>query len=200
VLPDGGLFYLETEIVAKGEIKKLPDVEYLNECFDYDTDTGMLTWKYRPRHHFPNSNTYLSFKQFAGRQVTHTNNKGYYCVVMAGKNYLAHRVIWKILHGLDPEGGIDHKDGNPLNNKPDNLRMATQSQNMGNTAARRSNGTGFRNVHLDNDRGTYRIRVYDKNRKKIIYRRCVTLERAIEIAKELNYLVYGEFSGYKRGE
>ena len=45
--------------------------------------------------------------------------------------YRAHRVIWLLIHKKDPgEMMIDHIDGNPHNNKIDNLRVATAKQNQ----------------------------------------------------------------------
>lgn len=51
-------------------------------------------------------------------------------VKVAGKQLMISRVIWELFNGDIPEGMIiDHKDGNTLNNKPSNLRLATPSQN-----------------------------------------------------------------------
>ena len=41
--------------------KELPSQKYLLECFDYDQDTGELTWKKRPRHHFGSVGAWKSF-------------------------------------------------------------------------------------------------------------------------------------------
>jgi len=44
-------------------------------------------------------------------------------------NALAHRLVWRVVHGRIPSGlTINHKDGNPLNNHPDNLELATPSE------------------------------------------------------------------------
>jgi hypothetical protein len=34
------------------EVKNLPSIEYLRECFEVDFETGVLRWKVRPVSHF----------------------------------------------------------------------------------------------------------------------------------------------------
>jgi len=52
------------------------------------------------------------------------------CVYISYKRrkYLAHRLAWLYVHGVWPEETVDHKDGNPGNNRLKNLRLATRSQ------------------------------------------------------------------------
>lgn len=51
---------------------------------------------------------------------------------IAGKPYLMHRLLTDAQVGMS----IDHIDGNSLNNCLENLRIATQSQNIGNSVGR----------------------------------------------------------------
>lgn len=64
------------------------------------------------------------------------HSKGYHVVRVFGKTEYVHRIVWK-LHGREiPEGmEIDHRDLDKGNNAIENLRLATGSQNMGNTKA-----------------------------------------------------------------
>jgi hypothetical protein len=51
------------------------------------------------------------------------NHNGYIYVTIPGWGiYPAHRVVWKLAYGKDPEHVIDHIDGNPANNNLENLR------------------------------------------------------------------------------
>lgn len=69
-----------------------------------------------------------------------------------GVRYAEHRIIaaW---HGLDVNRNqIDHIDGNPLNNKIENLRVVTCSENLRNT--KRKSHT-FGGVHFDKSRNKW---------------------------------------------
>lgn len=71
----------------------------------------------------------------APRRVESVAKNGYLLVkvCMDGRQFTvwAHRLIWTVLRGQIPEGlQINHKDGNPKNNHPDNLELSTGAQNM----------------------------------------------------------------------
>ena len=48
------------------------------------------------------------------------------------KNYRMHRIIWMFFNGTFPIGAIDHIDRNKTNNKIENLREVTVSENQQN--------------------------------------------------------------------
>lgn len=129
-------------VVPKGaKVKPLPPQEFLRECFDFSEETGILTWRLRPVHHFENEGRSRQFnKTFAGKEAgckyqANSTQGLYYKVVNVfwnGKtaNYMVHRLVWVWLYGTIPDGlRVDHKDTNGINNRPDNLRLADLTQN-----------------------------------------------------------------------
>lgn len=57
-----------------------------------------------------------------------------------------HRFLWS-LWKLPETPDIDHKNRNGLDCRRENLRAATSSQNLGNTAKKRTNTSGFKGVY-----------------------------------------------------
>ncbi len=117
---------------------KLPPLEWLREHFEYDAKTGKLTWK-KPQ---------FRSKAKVGAEVGVTRvtqwGKRYRCFFIRGKIYQVHRVIWKMQRHEIPDGyEIDHIDGNSLNNRIDNLRCVTSSENRKNRRMARNNTTGI---------------------------------------------------------
>jgi len=117
-----------------------PSVEVLRHVLGLDPETGRLTWLHRPREMFGTQRAFMTFNsQFAGKEAfTSTDKHGYRRGAIFGRSYLAHRVVFAMVCGYW-HVEIDHRDGNPSNNRPGNLRDSTRS---GNTRNRKSNRNG----------------------------------------------------------
>jgi hypothetical protein len=146
----------------------LPPVELLRSLFDYNPETGEITWRvYRGRC--------AKVGDIAGG----VNPTGYrlICIRNGGTvNYMAHRIAWALHYGEDPyPHELDHKDLDKLNNRANNLRKATRSQNLENRAA--YSNTGEKYIHKQGK--GYRVVV-----KKKYVGRCKTLEEAVRLRDE----------------
>jgi len=89
--------------------------ELVRTIFDYHDDN--LYWKVNRRT-----------KKLINKKAGYINNRGYRCIKVNQKLYLAHRLIFLYHHGHLPEY-LDHIDLNKSNNDINNLREATSSQN-----------------------------------------------------------------------
>lgn len=100
------------------------------------------------------------------------------------------------MHWILVGKNYDHKDRNPLNNRRDNLRPATNSENARNHNKQKNNTSGFIGVHWDKDANKWKaeIRV---NKKKINLGRFIKKEDAVitRLHAELKY--FGEFAPQK---
>jgi hypothetical protein len=71
-------------------------------------------------------------------------NRRYLTTNIGGKKTLLHRLLLGLVTGNGKV--VDHQDGNPLNNRRDNLRLCTQQQNVRNSRKKSKNKSGFKGV------------------------------------------------------
>lgn len=119
--------------------RPIGSIAYLNECFTL-LENGSLVWKDRPASHFNGWYGYKGWnKKYAGKIADVDSGNGYSLVCINGVRYKSHRIVFAIANGIDPgEMQIDHKNGDKKDNRKDNLRLATQSQNSINFKGNRS--------------------------------------------------------------
>lgn len=106
--------------------------------FSYCRDTGSLFWKIKKPQVYP------------GMRAGNKNKEGYVAVRINGKDHRAHRIIWVMHNGPIPTGlEIDHIDGNPSNNRIENLRAVTHLENGKNQKLRVNNKSGATGVYFN---------------------------------------------------
>jgi hypothetical protein len=109
-----------------------------------------------------------------------------------GKTWLSmHRQIMDTPSGMD----TDHINGDRLDNRRQNLRIATRSQNMANTKAHADNikGLGHKGVSKAGKKWRARILHNGTNKHLGVFN---TAEQAAEAYKQASLSLNGEFSNY----
>ena len=104
-------------------------VERLREALNYDSATGVFT-----RRHQSGTG-----RQPAGTVAGGLRGNGYVYISIDCRSYLAHRLAWFYVHGVWPDGDLDHRDICPTPNWISNLKPKTRSGNMQNRAKPNSN-------------------------------------------------------------
>lgn len=149
--------------------KPLPSQSYLRDCFDYNPETGVITYKARPAVHFEGKTkdaaiiALLRNARMVGKSPK-PNCSGYVNVSIDSVSYRAHRVIWKLVHGYDPIG-IDHINGCKSDNRLCNLREADQSVNAKNNRMRSDNTSNFTGVYFDRARSKWTASIWADGRQ-----------------------------------
>lgn len=106
----------------------------LRSLMVFEESTGFLRWRgYANRMARPGS--------IAGS----VSNLGYVKIKINRRLYAAHRLVWFYVKGVWPNGELDHINGNRSDNRIENLREATRSENCGNSK-HKGNATGFKGV------------------------------------------------------
>lgn len=99
----------------------------IDRLLSYDAKTGDLIWKPRGIAKIDG--------RLAGKKAGRISPTGYLFVGVNYRTFLAHRVAWRLARGVWPDGEIDHVNGNRADNRLENLRVATRSENMQNVRA-----------------------------------------------------------------
>ena len=107
----------------------------------------------------PESGVFI--RRSTGKVVGHKKDNGYIHFCVDYKKYLAHRLAWLYVHGVWPNGDIDHIDGNRSNNKIENLRDVPRSTNLENMKYAKSHNksTGLLGSYLIKKTGRYTSRI-----------------------------------------
>ena len=154
----------------------------LCELLHYDPDSGEFRWRADMRSN-------VRAGDIAGCRM----RSEYWTIHIDGRNYRAHQLAWLYMKGEWGRPLIDHRDGNPLNNRWSNLRLASHTDNAANRPRLRSNTSGFKGVSFDRRRGNWIAQITYQGRRYFIGR-YPTAEEAHEAYVTAARLLCGEFA------
>jgi hypothetical protein len=162
--------------------KPLPSFSKLSQYIKYDPYCGIGVWLMPP-------NNRVKIGAIAGKI-----NNGYAKITFQRKTYMAHRLFWLLHTGYDPgQLTVDHIDQNKTNNKFNNLRLATLSEQQRNICIRANNKSGHRGVYWNAKNQKYEAQI--TNNQKLMYiGQYDTLNAAIAARQAKELEIYGEFS------
>lgn len=119
---------------------------------------------------------------------------GYWNFTYQGKALAAHRIVWELHNGPIPAGLIvDHKNRDKLNNRIENLRLATRAQNAANSTRNRALPKGVYGLGLRDGMVWYRGQV-TINKQRHTYPSTTDLDAVTAWAHGLRLEAYGEFA------
>lgn len=132
----------------------------LRELLRYEPDTGRLFWLPRPRCYSSSNRQHNAWNaKWAGREaLTATSKKGYRYGTVLTHGARAHRVAYAIFHGEWPDQ-VDHIDGDPANNRSNNLRSVTAKVNQRNMKRQERSTSGVTGVYRCKDTNRWRARI-----------------------------------------
>lgn len=155
----------------------------LRELVTYDPLTGIFRWVSRP-----------SKRVRVGDVAGGVDKKeGYVRIRLDGICYHGHRLAWFYMTGAWPSPDADHRNLRRSDNRWDNLRESTRSQNMGNAGVRVTNTSGFKGVWWDRARGKWSAEITVKY-KKYSLGRFLSATDAARAYDEAALKHFGEFA------
>jgi hypothetical protein len=120
--------------------------DYVRSILDYDPINGLFQWKYR------NDVPIVWNRMFANKQAGFRRDDGRLMITINYKHFIAARLAWLMMTGVWPQLEVDHKDTDRSNDRWDNLREATQSQNQHNKKRSKNNTSGIKGVSWSKER------------------------------------------------
>jgi len=128
----------------------------------YDPLTGKLFWRKRPLDMCPSVGQWKRWNsRWTGKEAfTAVDTHGYLKGTIFAQVLRAHRVIWLMETGAWPDADIDHVNGDRTDNRIENLRDVSRSQNRRNSALSSSNSSGVTGVFRLAEGGKWTARIF----------------------------------------
>ena len=134
--------------------------ERVVELLDYDASTGIFTWK------SDGGRGQVKADQPAGTIVETQPGRSYRYITIDQIRVRSARLAIFYVTGSWPTGDVNRADKNGLNDSYNNLRVATRSQNIGNSKLSSANSTGYKGVHYYKRTGQYTAAIKMNGKKR----------------------------------
>ena len=151
--------------------------------FNYNQNTGVLTWKVA---------TSRCIK--VGDRAGSVEGDGRVRINIKYNRYRAHRIIFLMFKGYLPEF-IDHIDGDNTNNKIENLRECTKSENSWNAKLAKTNKSGVKGVYQHKTSRSWIAYISHKGRQMQIGS-FKTIDEASKAVRDKRNELHGEFANH----
>jgi hypothetical protein len=161
------------------------DATRLRQILEYDPDTGIFLWLAPSKHHAE------KVGKVAGVS-TPSNGKFYVKISIDGKKYSRSRLAFLYMTGRWPTEFIDHINGNSLDDRWQNLREASATQNAWNHKTRKRSKDLPMGVRQD-VRGKYVARI-GHNKTLITIGTFDTVQAAQDAYQNERSVRYGKFA------
>lgn len=119
--------------------RPMPSQAFIKEWLHYSPETGFFTRIKNPS----------TGPRICGEPAGTRRKYGYIYIGLKGLGQLAaHRLAWAYVHGAIPDNvEIDHVDGDPSNNRIENLRLASSSEQKRNKKVQSNNRSGLKGAY-----------------------------------------------------
>lgn len=121
--------------------------EKLRDVLEYNSKTGKFKWRVKRQG--------VKLDKSAGV----VNGAGYEQIQIDGKRYLSHRLAWLYSYGEWPKGILDHVNRDRSDNRIENIREATRSENSVNAKVRSNNRIGLKGVSFNKQRNKFMAKI-----------------------------------------
>jgi hypothetical protein len=161
-----------------------------HRLFEYRN--GLLFWKIRPLSDFKTIGRCIQWNERYGHKQVGSCAGKYVNVAINKIRYQAHRIIFLMHYGYQPTI-VDHINRKTQDNRIENLRAATFTENLRNAKAPKTNTSGYKNVvwHKQRCKWNVRLTINHKNKSFGLYD---DIELANLVAHEARNKYFGSFA------
>jgi hypothetical protein len=166
------------------------DVEEIKKAIRYDPQTGKFWWLPKPMDS-PQNRAWNG--KNAGKEAGTLTHNGYVRIRILGRQFRAHHLAWLVHYGEEPGTFIDHKNRLRADNRIENLRPATLSQNGANSGLSPRNTSGVKGVSWNKAAQVWTASIVIDGKKKHLGS-FLSRERAADAYRLAALRAFGEFA------